>query len=90
MVDMLQPHIHSLLDVSVSDLLVENHPDRGFRDVVDDARLAVVDFVGHAFLLRAIVLNVDYVSDAVGFHVGGEGDHALFAEGAGESGDVSL
>ena len=82
---MLQSDIHALLNVSVADLLVENDADGGFRDVVDDAGLAVVDLVGHAFLLRAVVLDVDDVSDAVGFHVCRQGDHAFLAEGAGES-----
>ena len=86
---MLQPHIHPLLDIPIAHFLVHDDPDSGFGDVVDDAGLAMVDFVGHAFLLRAVVDDVDYVSDFVGFHVGAEADHAFGAKFAGESVIVS-
>lgn len=85
---MLDPQIHALLDVPIADFLVEDDADGGLGDVVDDAGFAVVDFVRHAFLHGAVVLDVHDVADFVGFHVGREGDHAFFAEGAGEAGVV--
>lgn len=45
---MLNPDIDSLFDVAISHSLVNNDAHRRFSDVVYDARLAVVDFMGHA------------------------------------------
>lgn len=46
---MLNSQVHSLLEVSVADLLVDDDSDGGSGHVVDNARLAVVDLVGHLF-----------------------------------------
>ena len=45
---MLDTDVHSLLHVSVSDLLVEDDADCVFGHVVDDAGFAVVDFMWHS------------------------------------------
>ena len=44
---MFDADINTLLNVAITDALVDNHPDSGFCDVVDNACLAMVDFVGH-------------------------------------------
>lgn len=42
--------VHSLFDVSVPNTLVNDDPDCALRDVVDDASLAMVDFVRHTII----------------------------------------
>jgi hypothetical protein len=41
--------VHSLLDVSVADLLVDDDAHSGLGHIVDDAGLPVIDFVGHLY-----------------------------------------
>ena len=45
---MLNTDVDSLLDVPVANSLVNYDAHCGFCDIVDDASLAVVDFVWHA------------------------------------------
>ena len=45
--NMLNSQVHSLLEISVTDFLVDDDSDGGFGHVVNDAGFAVVDFVGH-------------------------------------------
>ena len=63
--DVLDSNVHALLQVSIADLLVDDHAHCASCDVVDDAGLAVVDFVRHAFLDGAVGFDVDDVSDSV-------------------------
>ena len=60
---MFDSNVHTLLDVSVTDFLVDEDSDSGFRNVVDNTGLAVVDLVRHTFLNRAIGLDVDDISN---------------------------
>lgn len=44
---MFDTDVNALLDVAVANTLVDNDTDRGFGYVINHARLAVVDLVGH-------------------------------------------
>jgi hypothetical protein len=68
-VDVLDADVDALLEVAVADLLVKDDADGRLGHVVDDAGLAVVDFVDHALLDCAVVLDVYDVADTVGFPV---------------------
>ena len=45
---MLNADIDSLFDIAVADPLVYYYPDGALGHIVDNTRLAMVDFVGHA------------------------------------------
>lgn len=61
---MLDADVDALLNVAVPDDLVDNDADGVRGDVVHDASAAVIEFVGHAFLLGSIGLDVNDVPDA--------------------------
>ena len=64
----LNANIDALLHVSVAHWLVEDDTDGGFRHVVDDASLSVIDFVWHTLLDCSIANDVYNVTDSnVGF-----------------------
>ena len=48
MIDVFDPNIDSLFNVTISHSLVNNDTDSRFSDVINDTCLAVVDFMGHA------------------------------------------
>lgn len=50
---MLDPDVDSLLDVPIADSFVDDDPDRGLGNVIDDSSFAVVDFVRHAVEMSA-------------------------------------
>jgi hypothetical protein len=62
---MLNTDMQPLLNVPIANDLVDHHADRALGDVEDDARLAVVEFIGQALLLCRISNNVNNVSDFV-------------------------
>jgi hypothetical protein len=61
----LDTDINSLLHVAIAYFLVDYDANRGTVDIVDDAGLAMVDFVGHAFLDGTVGFNIDDITDSV-------------------------
>lgn len=45
---MLDAYVDSFFDIAIADAFVDYNTDCGFSDVVDDASLAVINFVGHS------------------------------------------
>jgi len=68
--DVLDSHVDALLEVLVSDGLVEDDADGGLCYVVDYAGFAVVVFVWHTLLDGSVADYVDDVSDFVLVEVG--------------------
>ena len=62
---MFDSDVDALLDVAVTHFLVDDDADSGAGDVVDDAGLAMVHFVGHAFLDGTVGFDIDNVTDSV-------------------------
>lgn len=57
---MFNADVHSLLQVSVADFLVDDDANGGSGHVVDDTGLAVVDFVGHLVSTNISALNLRF------------------------------
>ena len=62
---MFDSDVDSLLNVAVAYFLVDDNANSGAGDVVDDASLAMVYFVGHAFLDGAVGFDIDDVTDSM-------------------------
>lgn len=82
--DVLNADTDTLLDLTVTNGLVDNDTEGTLGDVEDDTSLAMVELVGHTLLDGTVGLDVNEVTDLVGLHVGGELDHAMLAEVTGE------
>lgn len=82
--DVLGADVHTLLNVSVADQLVEYDSEGGFGDVVDNTSLTVVDLVWHTLLNGTIGLDVDNVPNTELCKIGGHANHTLLLEAPGE------
>lgn len=82
--DVLNADTDTLLDLTVTNGLVNNDTEGTLGDVEDDTSLTVVELVGHTLLDGTVGLDVNEITDLVGLHVGGELDHAMLAEVTGE------
>jgi hypothetical protein len=56
--------VDALFNVAIANFLVDYDAHGGAGHVVDDASLAVIDLVGHAFLYGAVGLNIDNITDS--------------------------
>lgn len=68
--DVLNTEVDTLLEVSVTNNLVDKNTDGGLGNVVNNTGLTVVELVGHTLLDGTIGLNVNNVSDLVNLQVG--------------------
>jgi hypothetical protein len=75
--DVLDTKVDTLLNVSVSNNLLNNNTNRRFGDVVDNTSLTVVELVGHTLLNSTIGLYVNDISDLVCLQVDRHGDDTM-------------
>ena len=78
--DVLNSQVQSLLNVSVTDHLVNDNTDGGLGNVVDNTSLTVVKLVWHTLLDRTIGLDIDNVTNFVDLQVGGQWDGTILPE----------
>lgn len=92
--EVFRADVESLLNLSVSDDLVDNDANSSGVHVEDLGSAAVVDLVRHALVNGSIDLNIDVLAALEGGQVVGHLDGTVLAEGLGEfrtsSGSVSL
>ena len=78
MADVLDSDIDALLDVAVSDNLVDDNTNGMRSDVVYNASAPMVEFMGHTLLLGGIGLDVDNIANAVVHKERRQLDRAMF------------
>ena len=64
---MFNSNMQSLLNVSVSNNLLNSHANSALCNVEDDAGFPVVVFIGQSLLLSRVAYNVHDISNFVGF-----------------------
>lgn len=70
--NVLNSQVNTLLDVTVTNNLVDDNTNRRLGDVVNNTSLTVVVLVWHTLLDRTVGLDVHNVTNLVGLQVGGE------------------
>lgn len=78
--NVLNPHVHSLLDASATNNLVDHDTDGGFSNVEDDTGLTLVDLVRHTLLDRTVGLDVDNVTNFVDLQIGRQWNSTMSSE----------
>lgn len=78
--DVLNTEVDTLLEVSVTNNLVDDDTNRGLGDVVDDTSSTLVPLVWHTLLDSTVTLDIDNVADLVGLHVSGQWNDTILLE----------
>jgi hypothetical protein len=77
MTDVLNTDVNSLLDNSVTDLLVDGNTHGTWSNIKDTTGLTMIELMWHTLLDGTITLDVNDISTLVHFHVGGQLDHTI-------------
>ena len=77
---MLHLHMDSLLDDTVSHLLVHLHTHSSLGHIKHHSSASVITLEGHTLMDGAIGLNIDVVSILVATHVSRERNHSMITE----------
>ena len=78
--DVFNSQADSLLDVSVTNDLVDDNTDSRLGHVVHNTSLTLVELVRHTLLDGTVGLDVDNVTNFVDLQIGRQGDSAMLSE----------
>lgn len=78
--DVLNTEVDTLLEVSVTNNLVDDDTNRGLGNVIDDTSSTLVPLVWHTLLDSTVTLDIDNVADLIGLHVGGQWNDTILSE----------
>lgn len=83
-VDVLNTNIDTLLHVTITDLLVNNHTDGMRGHIENNTGLSMVELVRHTTVNSTVGLDVNNITDLVGLHVSRQLYHTMLTEVARE------